>query len=80
VQRITATVNLACTSHPDGYTAGAGEAPGVCGRRCLMRVEEVGFAQDSPLEEAGFEPSFPRDRADGFQWTLRSRDSNPRSP
>ena len=32
----------------------------VCGRRCLMRVEEVEFAQDSALEEAGFELSVPR--------------------
>jgi hypothetical protein len=29
--------------------------------RCSIRCfEEVGFARDSPLEEAGFEPSVPR--------------------
>jgi hypothetical protein len=30
-----------------------------------MRVEEVEFAQDSPLEEAGFEASVPPDRSSG---------------
>jgi hypothetical protein len=28
----------------------------------LHLIEEVRFARDSPLEEAGFEPSVPRDR------------------
>jgi len=31
-----------------------------------MRVEEVEFAQDSPLEEAGFEPSVPLVEAGGL--------------
>jgi hypothetical protein len=27
----------------------------------LLRIQQIGFALDSPLEEAGFEPLVPRD-------------------
>src|SRR5712671_41393 len=43
-------------------------------------IEKVRFALDSPLERAGFEPSVPRDRDDGFRSNSPARRLPERDP